>query len=504
MKKFLIIFFIGNLLLAQGNFLWNKSGTEFPAGGSSWSSPLLMNNKIFWAGQDKGLAALNAETGAILWIDTLNFMNGTYDSPVGYEGKVFISRNNYADQSARSLLALDAETGTIIWQKNNFYTSNRSAKPIAAEPLGQGGKLFAASNDTLYCFNIRNGNIVWKKAGNYSNLLIDYNGMRLIAAKGNAATIEVFYPHNGELAWSINLTDPGVSISSMAYSYYQTKEYLIVAPGTRQKPIFYCIDLASKSIVWNSENIGYVGNKGMPVIYQDKVFVGVEKITPSVPQEIVAFNLLNGNILWRNQARSEGATNTPFVIALDGKVFYQSSVNNLNALVAADAATGGILWNTQPQFQNPWPLAWGSPLILKNKLYVVKDREGIFCYNAGTVNGQWIVQGGNIHATNSYTAGLVSVQKDDQFIPDRFLLEQNYPNPFNPSTLISYRIAEPSNVTLEVFDLLGQKIASLVNEFKLAGQYNITFNASDLPSGVYFYSIKAGDYSETKKMMLIR
>ena len=193
MKKLLFIFIIGNFLFAQGNLLWKKEGSALPSNGSSWSSPLIMNNKIFWAGQDKGFAALSIETGDIVWIDTLNFYNGTYDSPVGYLGKIFISRNDYSNTSARSLLALDAETGNVLWQKNNFYTANRSSKPI-----GQDGLLYAASDDTLYCFNINDGSVVWQKKGKYSNLLIDYNGLRLVAARSDSAVIEIIYRSNGD------------------------------------------------------------------------------------------------------------------------------------------------------------------------------------------------------------------------------------------------------------------------------------------------------------------
>lgn len=483
----------------EENLIWKKEGNELPGGGYSWSTPLIMNNKLFWAGQDKGFAALDAESGNIIWTDTLNFYNGTYDTPVGYEGKIFISRNDYVNHSERSLIALDAETGNVVWQKNNFYTVNRSSKPI-----GEDGKLYAASNDTLYCFGIDDGNVVWKKAGQYGNLLINYNGEHLYAAKSDSAKIDVLYRQNGTKAWSLTLTDPAVSIASMSYKYFLDKEYLVVAPATRQNASFYCVDITEQSIIWSSDNIGYVGNKAAPVIYEDKVFVGVEKTETAVPQEIVAFSLITGDILWRNQARSEGATNTPFVLALDSKVYYQSSVNNLNAGVAADMTGGNILWNTEPQFQNPWPLVWGSPLIYNNKFYIAKDGEGIFCFDAGTVNGDWTMHGGNIHATNSYFSQFVNVEEDDIEMPLCFALNQNYPNPFNPATSIEYQVSTHQNVTLKVYDILGSEIKTLVSKIHSPGSYKVKFNASELPSGVYFYKLQAGDFIDVKKMILLK
>ena len=88
--------------------------------------------------------------------------------------------------------------------------------------------------------------------------------------------------------------------------------------------------------------------------------------------------------------------------------------------------------------------------------------------------------------------------------PKNYALEQNYPNPFNPSTVISYQIVAGSNVTLKVYDVLGNEVQTLVNEFKPAGEYKIEFYATNLPSGVYFYKLQAGSYIETKKMVLMK
>ena len=85
-----------------------------------------------------------------------------------------------------------------------------------------------------------------------------------------------------------------------------------------------------------------------------------------------------------------------------------------------------------------------------------------------------------------------------------FSLAQNYPNPFNPTTKISYAIPQNSFVELKVFNLLGQEIATLVNQEKPAGNSEVNFNASNLPSGVYIYKMKAGEYVETRKMILLK
>jgi hypothetical protein len=93
---------------------------------------------------------------------------------------------------------------------------------------------------------------------------------------------------------------------------------------------------------------------------------------------------------------------------------------------------------------------------------------------------------------------------EDNLQPIVYNLEQNYPNPFNPNTMIKYSIPEISKVVVKMYNLLGEEVATLVNEEKVAGYYQIEFNAANLPSGVYFYQLKAGDYVNTKKMVLLK
>jgi hypothetical protein len=81
---------------------------------------------------------------------------------------------------------------------------------------------------------------------------------------------------------------------------------------------------------------------------------------------------------------------------------------------------------------------------------------------------------------------------------------QNYPNPFNPVTNIQYQIAEKQLVTLKIYDVIGNEIAVLINEVKDAGTYNVEFNADRFSSGVYYYTLKAGSFTSTKKMILLK
>jgi len=121
-----------------------------------------------------------------------------------------------------------------------------------------------------------------------------------------------------------------------------------------------------------------------------------------------------------------------------------------------------------------------------------------------------IMVGGRGSILRTANAAL-SVAQRSSLAPQAFLLEQNYPNPFNPSTTIQYQLPTASDVRLEVYDLLGRKVMTLVNTRQVAGTYSVQFNAAALASGVYFYRLQAGatnsasaPFVQTKKMILVK
>jgi len=100
---------------------------------------------------------------------------------------------------------------------------------------------------------------------------------------------------------------------------------------------------------------------------------------------------------------------------------------------------------------------------------------------------------------------LLSVMRNGDVIPGSFMLAQNYPNPFNPSTTISFSLPKSSNVSLLIYDALGREVTTLLkNESMSAGNYSTQWNAASSPSGVYFYRITAGDFTQVKKMLMIK
>jgi len=147
------------------------------------------------------------------------------------------------------------------------------------------------------------------------------------------------------------------------------------------------------------------------------------------------------------------------------------------------------------QFDGDWSSPPGSDN--KNWSFVKDDADGFqLLYSTPLTTAQ-------MNALGMDTL-LVGVEDETNGMPSDYNLEQNYPNPFNPSTTIKFSIPENSIVELTVYNQLGEFIQMLVNEEKSAGSYEITFNAQDLSSGVYFYQIKANNFVSTKKLVLLK
>jgi hypothetical protein len=119
---------------------------------------------------------------------------------------------------------------------------------------------------------------------------------------------------------------------------------------------------------------------------------------------------------------------------------------------------------------------------------------------------QWVASGAAAEhqvLSQELTSGVLAV-RNNVTVPGSFALNQNYPNPFNPSTVINFTVPKAGNVTLKVYNVLGQEVATIVDGFKAAQTYNVKFDASNLSTGVYFYTLRSGDQSITKKMLLLK
>ena len=132
--------------------------------------------------------------------------------------------------------------------------------------------------------------------------------------------------------------------------------------------------------------------------------------------------------------------------------------------------------------------------------------DGVYCDNASAAPGKPVVVPGVWFLGHDSIMGVISNSPIavEENAPAAFAVEQNSPNPFNPTTTISVSIAEAGIVSIDIFNVAGQKIDTIANEFMSAGSHSVTWNASEFSAGVYFYTVKAGDMSKTMKMTLLK
>jgi len=229
-----------------------------------------------------------------------------------------------------------------------------------------------------------------------------------------------------------------------------------------------------------------------------------------------------------------GAWTATKVASLNKLVNYDGFPQRMNEIGAARTATGNavaVKWIDVVAAADSIPDvfisgrtlagAWSTPVNLTNtsqtagpyycftamanrigpsgKVYIVWSKDLL---GATPTNGVNNLDHFGLEFLNGATVTAVHEQTSD--VPVNYSLAQNYPNPFNPTTVISYQVAKASQVSLKIYNVLGQAVANLVNGYQQAGNYKVSFDGSKLSSGVYFYEMRAGSFSQIKKMVLMK
>jgi len=199
---------------------------------------------------------------------------------------------------------------------------------------------------------------------------------------------------------------------------------------------------------------------------------------------------------------------------------YMNTITNKYAVMAADFNTGsvGIVDSLTTAIGYPSYSGDDKTIVYHNKIEynsAIHDALEQMPLGSDYITGSGTAQPYIIDATFPvwFVVGsrtITGVQTKPVTLPQTTLLEQNYPNPFNPSTIISWQMAERSKVSLKIYDILGNEITTLVNEYQNAGTHSVSFNPMNLAtgkhlsSGIYFYQLRAGNYVQTKKMILMK
>ncbi|MHB9041373.1 MAG: T9SS type A sorting domain-containing protein, partial [Melioribacteraceae bacterium] len=191
--------------------------------------------------------------------------------------------------------------------------------------------------------------------------------------------------------------------------------------------------------------------------------------------EIDMFNPSGNNMMWQN---GHGGGHMDFGNNLKVQLHFTDA--QLNAYNMNKNRIQVKLWEDQT---SSWKTVTAS----------VDELNNIVSFSSSTASG-----------FVALTSSEVTTVENDQIVPTEFALDQNYPNPFNPSTTISYKLSSNGNVSLKIYDVLGNQVATLITGYQNAGSYKINFDASALASGIYFYKLQTSNLIQVKKMMLLK
>jgi photosystem II stability/assembly factor-like uncharacterized protein len=246
-------------------------------------------------------------------------------------------------------------------------------------------------------------------------------------------------------------------------------EWPLVLPGTNNGTD-YLYDYLLQAISFKDNNVG---------------FAVIRRLTSSTNTANYAIKTTDGGKTWSDTINMVPGSHN------DAKVQSIKAIRGTNTVIASGYGTDGArVWKS-----TDLGVTWASmnaPLINAN----ADCRNFVFLSaSKGFVVGNQFV---------AKYVGPTGVAEQQATVPKEFALQQNYPNPFNPTTMIGYQLAKASYVNLTVYDILGREITTLVDRYQPAGTYQVPFNGAHLTSGVYFYRLRAGEFTSTKSLVLAK
>jgi photosystem II stability/assembly factor-like uncharacterized protein len=236
---------------------------------------------------------------------------------------------------------------------------------------------------------------------------------------------------------------------------------------------------------WNIGNMGVSGSFISGFAVKSDKSMGIAASSTSLPN---IARSTNGGVGWTPVNVGSGTTGYCTLVWIDGTSICYLSAGTAPAGCIRRSTDNGATW-TQ---------------MTTNGIQGTTSQHLDYFKEANNVIHLYMVAADGSIIRYRDSSLVVGINTNNGNVPSEFSLEQNYPNPFNPTTTIHYTLPKASNVTLKVFDMLGNEVALVVNEFKPAGRYSALYSAENLSSGVYFYTMEAGGFTDTKKMMLIK
>ncbi len=428
----------------------------------------------------------------------------------------YIFNNSVADSFAvigGGLAAGSPWSNSFVIIENNIFDSNSCLRSVAAS---EGGGM-SISTKARVCNNIFSNNVVSSDSGeafgggfvalfNLDSVLI-YNNLIINNKVETGIITDPIMDRalgGGFVLWNDSTTFIRMIGNVIAYNKVSSSNYTVGAGGyfelTKGDVIF------ANNLLYGNHYSGSVSCYGSALsMRKAKVSIINNTITGNEPSingtlsiDLDDSSLVMNNILWGNSA----GTNQPEIYVRAG---------NSPDIVYCDVEGGWTgLGNidTDPLFLDTlFHLSDSSPCIGAGKDSILIG--GVWYYAPpfdfeGDPRPNPAGSNPDIGADEDSLDSPVYVEKYESLIPVEYALHQNFPNPFNPSTTIEFSLPAPGFVTLSIFNVLGEKVATLVSEELTAGSYKYKWDATEVTSGIYFYRIQAGSFVETKKMTLLK
>lgn len=422
------------------------------------------------------------------------------------------------------------ESGWSATAKFSVVGGVANASPVATWPIGAVPPTVYSNTPSLYWYlegstlGITGYIVRWKTGSNSTDWSSDYSGSGVIA--GSATTNYTFSTAltGGETYyWAVT------AVHGSGNSSWSEGSFTVVGGATGGEPnLNYPVDneiifTTTPTLSWyfNGTTSGITGYE-LVYSYSDVFAQGATRtVLTTSTSYTVSVNLIQGaTYFWKVRAHYGGNDYSDFSSV---ETFMVNPGSNTPVQPIVGGPNNVSILTASPQ------ISWVIPSSGQGLTYELEYSDNPFFAGANVINNIttnnhqinglsnnksyfWRVRSKNSEGNYSYNSGIgmfkvldvASSVKEQELLPENFGLNQNYPNPFNPSTTISYQLPVNTHVSLKVFDMLGNEIATLINEVNPAGYHSVTFNAVNFSSGVYFYQLRADDFVSTKKLILMK
>lgn len=511
-----------------------------PADGYDYSGPMAIDNSgnVYVAGSSQGTGAGTDicvikynSSGVQQWIQRYNGPGNGNDSPasiaVDNSGNVVVAGTSPGAGTGNDYVVLKYNSGgTLIWERRYNGPANNvgNEDDLSAMVIDNIGNIYVtgkSTSATLFDYlTIKYnpaGDSIWVRRFDGGDnavpqdipnaIAVDQAGNVYVTGHittypqvSNCGTIK--YNAAGVLQW-VNLITSGISPAGNAIKVDLAGNVYIAANTYAGAPGCDCLTIKINSaglqqwqVLYNGPGNGNDELNALAIDGFGNVYVTGKSTVSGIYHDMLTIKYNNGGMqqwlqTYNGSGNADDAANT---IAVDSSGnIYAAGFSNESGIYNATI----IKYNTAGVQQ--WILKYDTLNTSTNCSSIALDAQSnVYMFANAPINNVY-----QDMITVKY-AQLLGIKPISSQVPAKYSLSQNYPNPFNPSTKIKFDIPSAAQTFLVVYDILGREVSTLVNEQLRPGSYEVTFDASNLASGMYFYKILAGDFTETKKMLLVK